>query len=313
MKDYYKILGVDRGASIEEIKRAYRRLAKQYHPDMNAGNREAEEKFKDISEAYHVLSDPKRRAEYDRFGKTPFGEDFDWSAFTGKFRGGRINLDDLFSGTGSGGFGSIDDIFYEIFGGGAAPRGGAAWTSYGRAAAPKGRDIEYLLRIGFEEAVLGGTRRITIDTGSGVETVEVKIPPAVDTGSKLRLAGKGEQGPGGRGDLYIRLEVAEHPFLRREGLDLHMDLPITLEEAAFGGAVTVPLPGGSIEIKVPAGSQSGQLLRVRGKGIYNPRTGDRGNLYARLLIKLPPTLTAEQKELIKKVCSISPYNPRNFG
>lgn len=304
-KDYYQTLGVESGASIEEIKKAYRKLAKQYHPDMNAGNRQAEEKFKEISEAYHVLSDPQRRADYDRFGKTPFGEGgFDWGAFTGKFRGGGINLEDLFSGRGSGGFGTIEDVFYDIFGHGGAGRG-QAWGAKRRE--PAAADVEYLLPLTFEEAIGGSRRRVNLDLGAGPETIEVTIPAGVDSGTRLRLAGKGRGSGRRRGDLYIRLEVSPHPYLRRDGLDLYLDLPISLGEAALGAEIEFPLPGGGVRLTIPRGSQSGHKLRLKGKGIADAQRRESGDLYAVLQIRLPETLSAAEERLLR---AFPAYDPR---
>lgn len=306
-KDYYAALGVERSAPVEEIKQAYRRLAKKYHPDVNAGSRQAEERFKEISEAYHVLSDAKRRAEYDRFGKTPFGEQFDWGDFTGKFRNGRVNLDDLFSGRGSGGFGTIDDIFQEMFGQGRG-RGAPVWEEM---AQPGGAaDAESVLPVTFEEAALGAVRTITLQGSGRPETVEVSIPAGVENGARLRLAGKGSGRGRRRGDLYLRLEIALHPLWRREGLDLHLDLPLSLREAVEGATIEIPLPGQRVGLSVPAGSQSGQKLRLRGKGLADARSGRRGDAFVHLQIRLPQALSKKGRELLLELGRAADCNPR---
>jgi molecular chaperone DnaJ len=339
--DYYSTLNVPRGAKDEEIKKAYRRLAMKYHPDRNPDDGQAEQRFKEIKEAYEVLSDPEKRAQYDRFGHAG-----------------------LRTGPGGGGFGAADfgdifgDVFSDIFGRGR--RGG-------RGQVFRGADLRYELDLELEEAVFGDT--VTIDVtapapcevchgtgaapgfspetcptceghgqvrmsqgffslaqtcprcrGSGqvianpcsrcggqgrvqrARTLSVSVPAGVDTGDRIRLSGEGEAGRlGGQpGDLYVEVRVKPHSIFQRDGADLHCEIPVSFAMAALGGAVDVPTLKGPVTLKVPAGSQSGRVFRLRGKGVKPVRSGAVGDLYCRVVVETPVELTAEQKDLLRK-------------
>ena len=332
-RDYYEVLGVSREATQDDIKKAYRRLAHQYHPDKNPGDKEAEERFKEIGEAYEILSNPEKRGAYNRFG--PGGP-----------RGGVE------------GFGSVfDDLFEGFFGGGARTR----------SAAYRGADLRYNLEIAFEEAVEGGQREIAIPRpetcatckGTGAKpgtrpttcracrgsgqvrysqgfltisqpcgrcggegsvlespcgtcrgqgqvraerTVSVKIPPGVETGTRLKITGEGEAGirGGPSGDLYVVLTVLEHPLFARQGDDLICEIPISFIQAALGAEVEIPTLSGRARIKIPSGTQSGTEFRIRGKGVPNVRGYGRGDLVVRVLVEVPTRLTAKQRELLEE-------------
>jgi curved DNA-binding protein len=274
MKDLYAILGVPENADAETIKKAYRKLAKQNHPDATGGDKKKTERFKEIGDAYAVLSDAKKRQEYDRLRQAPVGADgmpqgFDADAFSqifGDFRGG------------GGGFGDLGDLFSSIFGMGGGVGGG-------RARASRGADAQASLEVSFREAALG-TRR-ALRTGTG-QSVDVNVPPGVETGARLRLAGQGGQAPrGGRpGDLYLDVTVQPDAHLRRVGRDIELALPLTVGEAILGTQVDVPTVDGSVRLTVPPGASSGSKLRLRGKGVKAP-DGTRGDQFCRIEIVVP--------------------------
>lgn len=281
-RDYYKILGVDRKASTEDIRKAYRKLARQYHPDINPGNKESEEKFKDISVAQDVLSDPKKRKLYDEFGEAGLASGFDaeqartykqWQEQSSRSGGAyEFRYEDL---------GDLGDIFGGLFGG-----------RRGQTGPMKGADVESRLDIDFLDAVRGFRTTLTLQrsgmAGAG-ETMTVNVPPGAETGKRIRLRGKGEPGINGgpRGDLYIVPRIKPHPVLTRSGRDLNMDLPITVGEALHGATVEVPTPVGNVKVKVQPGAQSGQRLRVAGKGVPAHGKTPAGHLYLRIMIHVP--------------------------
>jgi len=343
-RDYYEILGVDRDVSEKDLKKAYRRVAMKFHPDRNPDDKDAEEKFKEASEAYEILSEPQKRAAYDQYGHA--GVDA---------QGGM--------GAGAGGFGSFSDIFGDVFGdifgggGGGRGRGGPA----------RGADLRYTLDLELEDAVRGTTVKIRVPTlvtcepcgGSGAKagskptscttcggigqvrmqqgffsvqqtcpscrgkgsiisdpctschgqgrveetkTLSVKVPPGVDTGDRIRLAGEGEAGADGgpSGDLYVQVAVREHDIFQRDGKNLYCEVPVGFVDAALGGELEVPTLDGRVKLKVPPETQTGKLFRLRGKGVAPVRGGAPGDLLCRVVLETPVNLTHKQKELLKE-------------
>jgi len=306
-EDLYSVLGVKRTATADEIKAAYRKLAAKLHPDKNPGNKTAEAKFKRINQAYQVLSDSKKRALYDEFGDVALSENFDaerarayqrWAGSRGGGGGGvggpggqPFDLEDLFGGRGGvGGFGDLfGDLFGRVRGAGRGPRGPAGMP---------GADVESELTIDFVSAVKGTTAQLQID--GRPEPVTVRIPPGATEGSKLRIKGEGAPGPygGPRGDLILHIKVQPHPNFRMDGADLHVDVPITLGEAYFGAKIRIPTPDGFVNLKVPAGAQSGQSVRLRGKGVA--RKGKTpGDLYVHFQVRVPTSQAPDARQAVE--------------
>jgi molecular chaperone DnaJ len=374
-QDYYQTLGVKRSATQDEIRKAYRKLARKYHPDVNPGDKTAEEKFKQLSEAYDVLSDAKKREVYDKFGvysdnirdvgRGPAGAggfDFDWSVFTGGAAGGNNQ-----SPGGAGGGTSFRDIFSDLF--------GARSGTQGRPQAYRGAEIEIPLALSFEEAINGLTTNINvrrseacarcngtgeassgqvvcltcngsgkISTGGGFlrldqncsdcngtgkrrqpcsvcngkgvipkyETVKVRIPAGVDTGSRVRVSGKGEAGVRGGppGDLYIVTNVSPHKIFTRKGDNIYCTVPITLPEAALGAKIEVPTVSGKAQLRIPPGTQSGQLFRLREKGAPSLRGSTRGDQYVEVKVVFPEIIDEDSKQLLREFAKRNPENPR---
>ena len=306
-KDYYKVLGVDRAASDEEIKKTYRKLALKYHPDKNPDNPEAEAKFKDINEAYEVLGDTKKRAKYDQLGSSyraweRTGRDpgnFDWSQWASGYPGGgnvRVEVGDLGDIFGGGGF---SDFFNSIFGGAGAQSAGG----FGRRARParRGRDIEQPIAISLSEAYSGTERAIQRD-GS---RLEVTIPPGSRTGTRVRVSGKGEPGSAGSGDLYLRVNVEDDPRFERQRDDLHTQVSVDLYTAVLGGEVKVPTLSGDVLLTIPAGSQPGQTFRLKGRGMPRLReSSKKGDLFAELEVEIPEDLSARARELFEELANL---------
>ncbi len=345
-RDYYEVLGVDRSASDKDIKKAYRRMAMKHHPDRNPGDKEAEESFKEINEAFEVLSDGQKKAAYDQYGHAGVDPSMGGMGGAGGFAGG--NFGDIFG-----------DVFGDIFGAG----GGRS-----RSSVQRGADLRYQLELNLEEAVRGVTKKIRIPTlvsctecdGSGAKkgtqpvgcttcggigqvrmqqgffsvqqtcpdcrgtgkmikdpchachgegrvqeykTLSVKIPPGVDTGDRIRLAGEGEAGSNGgpAGDLYVQVSVADHPIFQRDGKHLYCEVPITFVDAALGGELEVPTLEGRVKLKIPEETQTGKLFRLRGKGVVPVRGGSAGDLMCRVVVETPVKLTERQKELLKEL------------
>lgn len=286
MKDYYKILGVNKDASEEEIKKAFRKLAHVYHPDKAGGD---EAKFKEANEAYAVLSDKKKRAQYDTYGSAGPGA----GGFQGGFDPSGFGFD--FSGFGQGGFdpGDLGDILSSMFGGRRVRRG---------------RDIAVDIELSFQESIFGAERKVVINSKFVKQKeVAIAVPPGIDDGQMIRLSGMGEILEGGLpGDLYVKVHVRKHPYLRKEGFNLIMDLPVKLSEALLGSDKTIHTLDGEITLKVPAGTKHGTILRVKGRGVpyaQSMSTGKagRGDLYARVLIEIPEKLSKESKKLIEEL------------
>ncbi|MGW5329360.1 DnaJ C-terminal domain-containing protein [Streptomyces sp. NPDC004014] len=307
-RDFYEVLGVPRSADADEIQRAYRKLARRYHPDVNK-DPAAEERFKEINEAFSVLSDPDQRARYDRFGedfrKVP--EDWEERVGAGAGPGGGFRRS-----TGAGprvryatsGFGAegvdVDDLFGSFFGGA------------GRVRVP-GADQEAELPLTVEEAYRGGRRTVTLAGSTGQpRRYEVDVPPGVTDGQRIRLAGEGGRGNGDApaGNLYLRVRIQPHPRFRLDGRDVYAQLPVTPWEAALGATVPVPTPSGATaKVGVPAGSSSGRRLRLRGEGMPNPR-GTSGDLYAELRIMVPSRLSDRERALFEELAAVSSFDPR---
>ncbi|HEX8117193.1 MAG TPA: J domain-containing protein [Pyrinomonadaceae bacterium] len=342
-RDYYEVLGVSRGATEEQVKAAYRKLARKFHPDLNPGDRAAEERFKELQEAYDVLSDADKRKLYDQYGENwrvvqqgggapPPGQEgfragggpkaagFDFGGFDfGDFRSGAA---------GPGGF----DIFEELFGRAGEARVGGARRSR------RGQDVEAELELSLEDAHHGGRHTLQMQAaetcatcqGAGVinnnqvcqtcggggqvpkaRSIEVNIPAGVRDGSTIRLAGQGGAGASGAqaGDLYLRIRLRPHPVFRVRGDDLEVETPLAPWEAVLGAKIEVPTIDGQVEMTVPAGSQTGQRLRLRGQGL-NKRKGGRGNLYVRLNVVVPRHASAEERRLYEELRRVSRFNPR---
>ena len=296
-KDYYQTLGVDRNASESDIKRAYRKLAVQYHPDKNPGDNQAEERFKEINEAYEVLGNSAKRARYDqlgssyraweRMGGAPGG--FDWSQWRAGGPGGVHvevgDLGDLFGG-------GFSDFFNAIFAGMGAQRASGFTRTTSR-----GRDLEVQARISLTEAHVGTAR--TIERNG--KRLEVKIPAGAASGTRIRIAGKGEQVGGQAGDLYVVVEVDPTPFDRKDN-DLYIDVATDLYTAVLGGDVEVPTPRGPVQLKIPQGTQPGKTFRLKGRGMPELRRPSyHGDLYARVKVVLPTKLTGQEKELFERL------------
>ena len=290
-KDYYKVLGVPKTASKEEIKKAYRKLAQKHHPDANKGDAAAESRFKEISEAHAILSNDEKRAEYDQIRQfiESGGRRF-YNAPGGAGGNVRVNIGDLF-----GDQAGADSIFEDLLGGfGFRPRG-----------PQRGQDTETKIRLSFNEAIEGTT--VSIPEGG-----KAKIPAGVGDGARIKVTGRGAPGPHGgpRGDLYVRVEVEPHPiFNRGKDGDLIVNLPVTFTEAALGAKVEVPTLDGSVTVKVPAGTPNGKTLRVRGRGAPKPRGGT-GDLLVRVLVQVPEKLNRHEKDLLERFAELHKDSPR---
>jgi curved DNA-binding protein len=299
-EDYYEALGVPRGASAEDIRRAYRSLARQYHPDINK-EPGAEDRFKEISEAYEVLRDPEKRARYDRLGARS-GPGPDGAGRHGGF-GGFDGGEDLGGVSFDVGGGDFSDLFDQLF-----SRRGARRDSPFEAFSMRGGDLEAVLDLALSEAVAGGSRWLSIDRRS----VEVDIPRGVRDGQVIRIPGQGAPGPGGGppGDLILRIRLRPHPTFRVEGGDLYTDLPVAPWEAALGAEVPVATIDGTARVKVPVGSSCGRRLRLRGQGLPGNALAPPGDLYAVVTIQVPKRLTKRERELFHQLANHSKFDPR---
>jgi curved DNA-binding protein len=297
-KDYYKVIGIDRKASADDIKRKYRKLALELHPDKNPGDKKAEDRFKEINEAYEVLGDPEKRARYDQLGSSyrawertggqPSG--FDWSQWTSGFPGGgvRVEVGDL--GDMMGGF---SDFFNSIFGGVHTTSPGMRDTRSGR-----GRDIEHPITISLQEAYTGTLRTIQLNG----KRLEVKIPPGARNGTKVRISGKGRGGGRQSGDLYLVVQVEKDARFERKGDELHTSVTVDLITAVLGGEALVPTPTGDVLLTIPAGSQPGQTIRLKGRGMPNIKAqSHHGDLYAELNVEIPDQLSDRERELYNEL------------
>lgn len=304
--DPYDILGLTRSATQDEIKRKYRELAKRYHPDRNPNDKNAERKFKEVQAAYEVLGDPQRRSQFDRFGAGGPPPDFHaWQS--GGVRGGvngvpgGVEFD-------FGDFGDLSSIFEQFFSRGTAAGG----TQHGRARRagsggplPRGGDLSTEVTIGFEEAAKGATREIVLSAESGqpAERITFRVPAGVTDGQKIRIREKGQPGPGGRGDLFVTVRIAPHPYFRREGLDILLDLPLSVPEAILGTRVEIPTLEGPTLLTIPAGTSSHTKLRLRGKGIHDARSGQAGDMYVIVRIEVPREISPKAREMVDKLAA----------
>lgn len=326
-KNYYDILGIKKDASEKEVKQAYRRLARKYHPDVNPSDKSAEAKFKEINEAYEVLSDKEKRRKYDRFGdKWQYADQFTQG-------GQQTQYWDFSPGGGTsysftGDIGDLDSIFEGLFGG-VRPR-----TFHRRAQPRRGQDLESPVEVTLEEAYNGTSRTISLQVGepctackgsgriqnvlcatcrgagmvASIKRLEVKIPPGVQNGSRVRIAGKGQPSysGGASGDLYLKIAVKPHSTFERRGDNLHVNIPVPLAVAVLGGEVQVPTPRGKLALKVPPETQNGRVFRLTGQGMPHLGKSTRGDLLAKVDVVLPTKLSEEEKELFQKLVEIRP-------
>lgn len=316
-RDYYQILDVPRTANEQEIKRAYRKLARQYHPDLNQGDRNAEARFKELNEAYEVLSDAEKRARYDQLGSSyqqwqhmGGSGNFDWSRWASNSAGSPNGMNQRssrvqYDTTGSGGI--FSEFFNSIFG----DSNNTSRTRSSESSTKKpirGRDIEVDVSITLEEAYHGTTRQI--DHGNRSNQFTANIPRGSRNGTKVRFAGQGKSGFAGgeQGDLYIVVSMQDHPIFERDGDDLYMDLKLSLYTPILGGEVRIPTLKGDVKLKIPPGTQSGQRIRLKNKGMPQLRNPDRyGDLYVRPLIQIPTDLSYEELELFEQLRELRPY------
>jgi DnaJ-class molecular chaperone len=290
-KDLYAILGVKRGATEDEIRQAYRRLAKQHHPDRNPGDKQAEEKFKRVSAAFKILSNHETRKRYDNGEIDESGQE----RYGGDFGGG-------YRGAGPGDFNDFDDLFGNVFGRGRRSGPGGRFQM-------RGLDLPYTLEIDFMEAVLGMKKRIRLPEG---DELDVAVPAGVDTGHVLRLKGKGEPGVGGGppGDALVELRIRPHPFFDRQGDDILLDLPVAIDEAVLGARIEAPTIYGRVNIAIPKGVTSGQTLRLAGQGIRNAQTRRTGDQMVRIRIAMPPQADPELESFMQRWRESHAYDPR---
>lgn len=298
MADPYQVLGVARGASDDEIKKAYRKLAKKLHPDLNPGDKKVENQFKDATAAYDLLSDPDKRQRYDRGEIDEHGQA---RGFGGSRRGpgaGGTRRPRDFGLDEEGG--GAEDVLRDFFGFGNRQRAGMRM---------RGADVSYQAEVSFLEAALGAKKRLNLTDG---KTLEVAIPPGTQSGQTLRLKGQGLPGAGGAaaGDAYVEVLVADHPFFKRDGFNISLDAPITLYEAMLGGTITVPTIDGKVALKVPRDSNSGTQLRLKGKGILDPKTGQRGDQYVRFTVVLPDQVDSDLRDAVERWAKTHSYDVR---
>lgn len=296
--DYYKALGIEKGASADDIKKAFRKLAVKYHPDRNPNDKSAEDKFKEINEAYAVLSDPKKKEQYDTFGSSGFHQQYSQEDIFRGFDFGNAYKDM----GGSFGGGGAEDIFSRLFGGAFGRGGGRGGFQAGP---QRGGDHEMEITVSFRDAALGAEKQIAFRRNGQREELKIKIPAGVDNGSKIRIAGKGAQGEGGgpTGDLFLILRVLPDPAFTRDGGDLLVERSITFSAACLGTSLDVPTLDGDKRIKVPAGIQPGTKIRLKGCGIKPLGSNSKGDLYVKIGVHVPEALNAGQKKLVEELAA----------
>lgn len=306
--DYYRILGVERNASSSEIQKAYRSLARKYHPDLNPNDKKAKERFKEVQQAYDVLNDSEKRKKYDQFGSA-FDQIPEGGPWSNHGSGGGQDVDfSQFFGAGPQGASGFEDILRQFMGGRQGTKSSRGRRT--RDESSSGSDIRHSIEVPFHVAVLGGNVQATIVRGERAEQINVKIPVGIQEGKVIRLRGMGEASPlGSPGDLLLTVRVKSHPHFTRKGNDLEVKLPITLEEAALGAKVDVPTPHGVVTIAIPPGTSGGKRLRLRGQGVHPPQDPP-GDLYAEVQIVLKSSYSAEELDLIRKLCAGATSNPR---
>ncbi|MCA8992147.1 MAG: J domain-containing protein [Planctomycetaceae bacterium] len=309
-EDYYNVLGVARSASQEEIRKAYKKIARENHPDSKPGDKAASERFKQAAEAYEVLGDSEKRQKYDQFGSAwKHADQLGGNPFGGGGGGAQVDLGE-FLGRGGRGGGGVDlgDLLGGMFGGGMG--GGGGRRSYGPR---KGPDLEASISIPFQMAATGGSYDVSVHRAGTTERLAVPVPAGVDTGAKLRVAGKGEPGPSGgpAGDLLVTVNVAPHPFFRRTGNDVYLDLPLTISEAVLGTKVEVPtLREKSVTLPVPPGTSSGAKLRIKDAGFPDRKSGQNGHQYVVVKVVVPKDVPDEAADLLRQFAEQVPQNPR---
>jgi DnaJ-class molecular chaperone len=299
MQDLYKVLGVTKSASQEEIKAAYRKLAKKLHPDLNPGNQEVEKEFKEVSQAYAILSDTEKRKQYDNGEIDASGQETPRQGFYKTYAssgGGKYDPFDI------GDIFSSEEVFSDLFGRQRARRRGAPLRQ-------RGADVSYRLSVPFLEAATGAKRRVQFSEG---KRLEVNIPAGTEDGQALRLKGQGLPGVNGgeAGDAYVEITVEPHPFFTRKGSDIHVEVPVSLSEAVLGGSISVPTVEGNVSMKIPAGSNSGKTMRLKGRGVADRKSGAQGNQYVTLKVVLPEEPDPELKEFVESWAETHAYNPR---
>ena len=290
MKDPYELLGVPRGASQDEVKRAYRRLAKKLHPDLNPGNKKIEQRFKEVAAAHGLLSNAEKRARFDRGEIDASGAERQGRSYYRTYAEGGEGAKYRGSAAGEGFGFSPDDLFADLFGKRRA----------GRTVRMRGADISYAATVDFVEAALGAKKRVVLADG---KTLDVGIPPGTEDGQTLRLKGQGMPGLGGAppGDAFVEVRVQPHPTFTRQGNDIHVELPVTLPEAVLGGSIAVPTLDGRVSAKVPKGSNTGSVLRLKGKGLPEYGSARHGEMYLRIAVHVPERLSREERELYEQL------------
>ncbi len=313
-RDFYGVVGVSRDASPEEIKKAYRKLARELHPDRNPDDKQAEERFKELSAAYTVLSDEEKRSLYDRYGEMGLREGFDPEAYEAATQSaggfGGFDFGEIFGTaqrTAGRGGGSYEFNLEDLFGGGGGPGGRASYVQ----APMRGADLESEVTVGFRDAVLGCMRELSLRSAEGERAIKVRIPAGVRGGGRIRLRGQGGSGHNGgpSGDLVLKVNVEKHPYFSVRGKQLHVKVPVTPLEAYAGAKVGVPTPEGTVQLSIPAGSKNGAKLRLRGKGIQ-PKDKPRGDLIATLEIVLPEAGSDAVEEALETVQEAFDGDPR---